>query len=749
MAAVQLFPTTGSLPKGCNASFIALIPKVRDPSTLDQFRPISLVGVIYKIITKVLSSGMKKVMLLIIDESQSAFICDRGLLDSVVMANEVLKDIKRNRKSGVCFKVDFEKAYDSVRWSFLFDMLNRLGFHDKWISWVKGCLVSSSVSVLVNGSPTEEFKPHRGLRQGDPMAPFLFLVVAEGLAGLVRQALRTDVLRGLKVGRNSVECCLLQFADDTLFMCEDSFDSIFAIKAILRCYEIVSGLKVNFHKSKLTGIKVDSFAMSTYAKTLNCNTMKLPFQYLGVEVGGNPRKKQFWDPVVKKVEAKLSSWKGRFLSMAGRICLLKSVFTTIPLFYLSIFKAPVAVCNKISSIQRKFLWAWGKQSKSIPWVSWDNVCKPLEEGGLGVKEMKTFNVALLAKWRWRIMSNEGGKWKEIMSSKYGSVAENIQLRSKYQSWWWKDLTKICGEGVAHGWFQKVIGWKVGNRAVVRLWEDVWLGNECLRSTYPKLFSLSLDQGKKVGEVGEWEENRWRWNLSWRRDMFQWETDLEVDMLSRLSMGAICKDSFDQLLWKGDQKGTFSVKSAYSMLANHQIPASRESVFSLLWQAKAMPKVLTTAWRILIDRIPSRVNLFRRGVPVTSTRCALCNLSEESSQHLFLECVFAQQVWSRCYRWIGILGAQNKDLMNHFINFHLAHLSNKQNQVWLGFWAAIVSCIWEHRNLVVFRQGVPDSDEIFQNAQMLSWLWLKHKTTGFSYAFSDWLLDPNQFLILVC
>ena len=292
MAAVQLFHITGSLPKGCNASFIALIPKVRDSSSLDQFRPISLVGVIYKIITKVLSSRMKIIMPLIIDECQSAFICGRGLLDSVVMANEVLEDVKRNGKSGVCFMVDFEKAYDSVRWSFLFDMLPRLGFHDKWISWVKGCLVSSSVSVLVNGS-TEEFKPSRGLRQGDPMAPFLFLVVVEGLTGLVIQVLITNVLMGLKVGRNNIECCLLQFADDTLFMCEDTFDNIFAIKAILHCYEIVSGLKVNFHKSKLSGIKVDGFALSTYAKTLNCKTMKLPFQYLGVEVGGNLRKIQF------------------------------------------------------------------------------------------------------------------------------------------------------------------------------------------------------------------------------------------------------------------------------------------------------------------------------------------------------------------------------------------------------------------------------------------------------------------------
>jgi len=209
MEAVRFFHTTGSFSKGCNAFFIALVPKVRDPSSLEHFRPISLVGAVYKIITKVLSLRMKEVMSDVIDDCQSAFLSNRGLLDSVVMANEVLEECTRNQRSGVCFKVDFEKAYDSVRWSFLFDMLRRLGFHEKWILWVKGYLALSSVSVLVNGSPMEEFRPCRGLRPGDPLAPFLFLVVAEGLAGLVRQALSMEVLRGIKVGSNGIECCLL------------------------------------------------------------------------------------------------------------------------------------------------------------------------------------------------------------------------------------------------------------------------------------------------------------------------------------------------------------------------------------------------------------------------------------------------------------------------------------------------------------------------------------------------------------
>ena len=293
MDAIHHFEATGCVPKGCKASFIALVPKIREPLTLDQYRPFSLVGAIYKIITKVLAGRIKSVLPTIIDVSQTAFLKGRGLLDTVLVANEVVEDLRRYGRRGVCLKVDFEKAYDSVRWAFLLDMLNRLGFHSKWISWIKGCLESSSVSVLVNGSPTEEFKPSRGLRQGDPLAPFLFLIVVEGLSRLVRQANKLKILNGVKVGRCEAEVCVSQFADDKLFMCDDSYRNIITIKAILRGFEIASGLKVNFHKSKLAGINVECNSLALYAKTLNCTLMRVPFKYLGLEVGGNPRKKQF------------------------------------------------------------------------------------------------------------------------------------------------------------------------------------------------------------------------------------------------------------------------------------------------------------------------------------------------------------------------------------------------------------------------------------------------------------------------
>jgi len=419
VTAVTLFHESGCISKGCNASFFALIPKVRDPSKLEQYKPISLVGAMYKIIAKVLADRIKRVLPSVIDESQSAFLRGRGILDSVLLVNEVVEDLRRSGRSGLCLKVDFEKAYDSVRWEFLYDMLHKMGFHYTWIKWVRGCMESATVSVLVNGSPTEEFKPSRGLRQGDPLAPFLFLMVVEGLAELVREAMKANLLSGLKVGRKNIEMGLLQFADDTLFLCENSFTNVVTLKAILRGFEIASGLKINFHKSKLAGFNVLSRDIDCYTRTMNSSKMGISFNYLGLEVGGNPRKRKFWEPVLNKLKSRLNVWKRRFLSMAGRICLIKSVITAVPLYYLSLYKAPESVCKSIISIQRRFLWGWGKDNKLISWVSWKNICKPREEGGLDIRDIRKFNVALLAKWKWRCIFDEKGRWKECLDSKYG------------------------------------------------------------------------------------------------------------------------------------------------------------------------------------------------------------------------------------------------------------------------------------------------------------------------------------------
>lgn len=203
----------------------------------------------YKIVSKLLANRMKKVMPFIIDESQSAFIEGRHLLHSMLIANEVIEEAKRDSKSCLVFKVDFEKAYDSMSWDFLLYMLQRTGFCPKWVKWIEGCLKSASISILVNGSPSAEFIPSRGIRQGDPLAPFLFNVVAEGLNGLLKKAKQENLYKGFQVGRHNVNISILQYANDTIFFGEASMENAIAIKTILRVFELASGLKINFAKS--------------------------------------------------------------------------------------------------------------------------------------------------------------------------------------------------------------------------------------------------------------------------------------------------------------------------------------------------------------------------------------------------------------------------------------------------------------------------------------------------------------------
>jgi len=350
------FHHNGKLTKGLNSTFIALIPKVNSPQRLNDFQLISLVGCLYKVLAKVLANRLRSVVGSVVSESQSAFVKGKQILDGILIANEAVDEARRLNKELLLFKVDFEKAYDSVDLQYLDVVMANMNFPTLWRKWIAECVESATTSVLVNGSPTDEFPIERGLRQGDPLSPFLFLLAAEGFNVLMNEVVGAQLFHGYGIGyENEVTLTHLQFADDTIIIANKSWLNVRTMRAVLLLFEEVFVLKVNFNKSMLTGINISDSWLSEAALVMNCCRGTISFVYLGLPIGGDSTKLCFWKPVVDRIVYRLSQWNNKFLSFGGRLVLLKHVLSSLPVYFLSFFKAPADIISSIESIF-KFLF---------------------------------------------------------------------------------------------------------------------------------------------------------------------------------------------------------------------------------------------------------------------------------------------------------------------------------------------------------------------------------------------------------
>ncbi|XP_071735007.1 uncharacterized protein [Rutidosis leptorrhynchoides] len=233
------------------------------------------------------------------------FLGGRYILDGALVANEVVEDLKRNKKHGLIFKVDFEKAFDSLNLDYLLEVMKCMGFGTKWCKWISSCLKSATISILINGSPTSEFNLKRGVRQGDPLSPFLFIIAAEGLNILTKMAVERGMYKGVEVGKDKVVISHLQYADDTIFFCEWSRRNARNLMYLLECFERASGLKVNYNKSQLFGIGISNDNVEALASWCSCLAGRLPFMYLGIPVGNKMKKLNDWFPVIEKFNKRL------------------------------------------------------------------------------------------------------------------------------------------------------------------------------------------------------------------------------------------------------------------------------------------------------------------------------------------------------------------------------------------------------------------------------------------------------------
>ncbi|KAL4291067.1 hypothetical protein GQ457_14G002890 [Hibiscus cannabinus] len=340
--------------KGCiedfsfNHSFIVLIPKIRNPVGIEDFRPISLVGCVYKLLSKVLALRL----------------------------GEILGTINNSPPA---------LAYDTIDWGFLMVILKKMGFGLRWCQWISMCISTAYISVLVNGSPTAPFAISRGLRQGCPLSPMLFNLVAEALSAILKKATSYGFFfPGFHIGQKAVEVSHLQFADDLIVFCGAEENQI-----------------------KNVDLKVD-----WWAALLHCNMRGFPV-----------------------------SWKYKTLSFGGRIALVKSVLVSLPIYFISIFQMPAAVNTALSSKVANFLWG-SLDSKAIHWIRWDTICLPKSCGGLGLVNFKVKNRALLNKWLWRFGVEVDSLWRKVVSAKYEENDRTLlplNRKTKNKSWIWQNI----------------------------------------------------------------------------------------------------------------------------------------------------------------------------------------------------------------------------------------------------------------------------------------------------------------------
>lgn len=295
----------------------------------------------------------------------------------------------------------------------------KLGFGASMVELIMRCISSVSYSILFNGFPSTKFTPSRGLRQGDPISPFLFLICADGLSSMLRKAEASKAIHGVRICRQVDPISHLFFADDTLLFTRASETEAEAIMDILLTYEVASGQKINLEKSEV------SFSRNVCANMQNMLLTKLNFKavneherYLGLPTFvGRSKKTVFWT-IQDRVWKKVKGWKEMCLSRAGREVLLKFVAQAIPTYAIQCFKIPKGVIDSMNSTCRNFWWGQKGSERKLALTGWKKLCVAKEAGGVGLRDLSAFNVALLAKQCWRLVNNPSSLAARVLKGKY-------------------------------------------------------------------------------------------------------------------------------------------------------------------------------------------------------------------------------------------------------------------------------------------------------------------------------------------
>jgi hypothetical protein len=614
--AIKNFFLSGMLLKEVNATIITLVPKKINPSSMGDFRPISCCNVIYKCITKILSNRMLPFLADLVGMNQSAFIPSRSISENVLLAQEIVRNYhKGNGKPRCTLKIDLMKAYDSVNWEFMIYCLHCFGFPEKFLSWIKECITSPKFSICLNGTLVGYFEGKKGLRQGDPLSPYLFVLAMEVFSRIMNVSTGTD--SGFKFHPYcfKVKLTHLCFADDLLIFSEASLSSINVIKAALMEFEDLSGLKANPSKSSFYCSGISERVKQILLSSLQMKEGKLPVRYLGVPLISSRLSSADCGGLLERITRRIDSWLCRNLSYARRLQLLSSVLYSLQVYWTSIFILPKKVINAIEHKFNRFLWNGKDVEAAKAKVAWNDICFPKKEGGLGLKRIEVWNKTSMLRHIWSLFARSGSLWvawiKENFLKKRSFWSVSIPQNC---SWCWRKLLKL--RDIA----KKFLRFEVGDGKNIHLWMDFWhpagilLEKYGFRAVYDAQSSVEARLSSVIHD-GEW---------FWRPARSEALVDIQT-RLTEIKLGHC-----DNPIWIASRKGIYVSSDTWEALRE-----KRDQIewWKLVWFSLAIPKQAFILWLAMKDRLDTGVRLLSWGYR-GDIQCCFCRNQMESRNHFF-------------------------------------------------------------------------------------------------------------------
>ncbi|KAL9151827.1 hypothetical protein ABFS82_11G077500 [Erythranthe guttata] len=418
----------------------------------------------------------------------------------------------------------------------------------------------------------EEFgavKPTRGIRQGDPISPYLFICCAEILISMIHQACNRGELHGVKITPSAPVVSNLCFADDTFVFSHATEDDAISLKKILEKYARLSGQEINFEKSTMTfSPNTSSTKRDSISRILNFEVVERHEKYLGMPATMGKTRKQLFSYIRDRVWAKLRGWGEKLLSQAGKEILIKAVIQAIPTYVMSCLLLPKGLLLDIERAAQRYWWSSGNQRK-MSWVSWKKLCETKTVGGMGFRDMWCFNVALLAKQAWRILTRPDLLLTRIIKARYFPNGDlfSADLGSRPSATW----RSICYvREYLYGGLRK----RIGNGHQTSIWSEPWLANpgQCRIITKRPTHSSFPD---RVSDIIDPIHHTWNENLI---NTFFWPVDRS--RILEVPIGHM--EVEDRWIWRFSKHGNYTVRSCYHNALTMEITKKQETVEARSW-----------------------------------------------------------------------------------------------------------------------------------------------------------------------